>query len=152
MTSGIGGAGGLTCDSCNFGAGGLAFGAGGFAFGAGGFALVVGASVSVSGGSAVASRAAARTSSPVAVGLAGARDAVAAVVSTAADGGSVLSGDGTGTDVVDAGEAGTECGFAFGVDGSNGGGAFFGVVGKSTLGGIGYKSLLLSHDIVKTCF
>ena len=77
---------------------------------------------------------------------------MAAVASTAADDGSVLSGDGTGTDVVDAGEAGTEGGFAFGVDGNNGGGAFFGVVGKSTLGGIGYKSLLLSQDIVKTCF
>ena len=77
---------------------------------------------------------------------------MAAVVSTAADDGSVLSGDGTGTDVVDAGEGGTDGGFGFGVDVNNGGGAFFGVVGKSVLGGNRYKSLLLSHDIVKTCF
>ena len=71
----------------------------------------------------------------------GACGAGATGVSAAAGDGAALSGDGTGTDVVDAGEAGTVAAFAIG-------GAFFGVVGNTTLGGIGSKSLLLSQDIV----
>ena len=73
-------------------------------------------------------------------------------MSTASADPPALSGDGTGTDVVDAGEGGTDGGFGFGAGDNNGGGAFFGVVGTSVLGGNMYKSLLLSHDIVKTCF
>ena len=73
-------------------------------------------------------------------------------MSTASTDSLALFGDGTGTDVVDAGEGGTDGGFGFGAGDNNGGGAFFGVVGTSVLGGNMYKSLLLSHDIVKTCF